>query len=204
MGRLAVQKDFPALVDAFAILRREHPARLVILGEGPERGTIEALIRRRASKTTSLCQGSSTTPMRAWRAWAEPWRLPLAGEGLPTVLIEALAVGTPVVATDCPSGPREILRTAVRQLVPPGDAPSLAGAIACALTSGRPPVPCPTRCRGSCRMSYSTNIKKFSNARFECGSNDRRGLTRGRFTWGGFDGRVGRRPIPAIKIESRP
>jgi glycosyltransferase involved in cell wall biosynthesis len=142
VGRLAVQKDFPALVDAFAILRREHKARLVILGEGPERSTIEAVIRRHGLQDCVALPGFVDNPY-ACMARSAVLALSSRFEGLPTVLIEALAVGTPVVAIDCPSGPREILRDGkFGRLVPPGDTPSLASAIASALTSGRPPVPC--------------------------------------------------------------
>jgi glycosyltransferase involved in cell wall biosynthesis len=141
VGRLAVQKDFPALVEAFAIVRRDHRARLVILGEGPERSTIEAHIRRHHLEDSVALPGFIDNPY-ACMARAAVLALSSRWEGLPTVLIESLAVGTPVVSTDCPSGPREILRNGVLgRLVPPGDVPALAGAIACALTSGRPPIP---------------------------------------------------------------
>ncbi len=141
VGRLAVQKDFPALVDAFAIVRREHRARLVILGEGPERATIEAHIRRHGLEDSVALPGFVDNPY-ACMARAAVLALSSRWEGLPTVLIEGLAVGTPVVSIDCPSGPREILRNGeLGRLVPPGDVPALAGAIASALTSGRPPIP---------------------------------------------------------------
>jgi glycosyltransferase involved in cell wall biosynthesis len=141
VGRLAIQKNFPALVDAFAILRREHDARLVILGEGPERAMIEAHVRRHSLEDCVALPGFVDNPY-ACMAHAAVLALSSHWEGLPTVLIEGLAVGTPVVSTDCPSGPREILRNGkLGRLVVPGDIPALAGAIASALASGRPSIP---------------------------------------------------------------
>jgi glycosyltransferase involved in cell wall biosynthesis len=137
IGRLTVQKDFPALIDAFALVRREHAGRLVILGEGPERSAIEAAVRRQGLEDSVSLPGFVDNPY-ALMARAAVVALSSRWEGLPTVLIESLAVGTPVVATDCPSGPREILRDgAFGALVPPGDVHALARAIAQVLTSAR-------------------------------------------------------------------
>src|SRR4029453_4618375 len=86
VGRLAVQKDFPALVDAFAILRREHKARLVIFGEGPERSTIEALIRRHGLQDCVALPGFVDNPY-ACMARSAVLALSSRFEGLPTVLI---------------------------------------------------------------------------------------------------------------------
>jgi glycosyltransferase involved in cell wall biosynthesis len=141
VGRLAAQKNFRSLVDAFAIVRTKHPARLVILGEGPDRGVIEAQIRRHGLQDNIALPGFVDNPY-ACMARAAVFALSSEWEGLPTALIESLALGTPVVSTDCPSGPREILRDGeLGRLVPPGDVPALASAIADALSSGRPRVP---------------------------------------------------------------
>ena len=120
VGRLLPQKDFATLLRAFALLRSHRPGRLVILGEGPERERLMTLARELDVERDVLLPGFVANPF-AWlgRAWL--FVLSSAWEGLPTVLIEALACGTPVVATDCPHGPREILED-LGPLVPVGDA----------------------------------------------------------------------------------
>ena len=112
------------------------------LGEGPERAAIEARIRRHGLDDSVALPGFVDNPY-ACMARAGVVALSSRWEGLPTVLIESLAVGTPVVSTDCPSGPREILRDgALGTLVPTGDVSALASAIARTLANGRisPPV----------------------------------------------------------------
>jgi glycosyltransferase involved in cell wall biosynthesis len=135
VGRLSVQKNFPALVDAFALIHRDHAARLVILGEGPERDAIESRVRHHRLQDCVALPGFVDNPYSCM-ARAAVLALSSHWEGLPTVLIESLAVGTPVVATDCPSGPREILQDGtLGTLVAPGDIPGLANAIGAVLTS---------------------------------------------------------------------
>lgn len=136
VGRLTRQKDFATLIRAFAALRRNRAARLIILGDGPDRMALEALV-------TELGVGSDVSLLGfrdnalAYMAHSAVFVLSSAWEGLPTVLIEALAAGTRVVATDCPSGPREILQEGrLGALVPVGDVIGLADAIQAAL--GRP------------------------------------------------------------------
>jgi glycosyltransferase involved in cell wall biosynthesis len=141
VGRLTRQKDFPTLVRAFAELRRRRGARLIILGEGEDRPALEALVAELGlSDDVSLPGFRDNAP--AYMARSALFALSSAWEGLPTVLIEALAVGTPVVSTDCPSGPREILQEGrLGALVPVGDAPALASAMERALdrTDTAPP-----------------------------------------------------------------
>lgn len=137
VGRLIQQKNFPVLIQAFAMIRREHNARLVILGEGPERPSLEAQIRQHGLEDCVALPGFLDNPY-ACMARAAVFALSSDFEGLPTVLIESLAVGTPVVSTDCESGPREILRGgALGELVPVGDVPALAQGIARVLSSPR-------------------------------------------------------------------
>ena len=141
VGRLTRPKNFPGLVDAFALLRREHDARLVILGDGPERAAIEARISTHGLESSVSLPGFVDNPFSCM-ARAAVFALSSDHEGLPTVLIESLAIGTPVVSTDCPSGPREILRSGLPgMLVPPGDVPGFARALAWGLASERQPVP---------------------------------------------------------------
>jgi glycosyltransferase involved in cell wall biosynthesis len=130
VGRLTPQKNFALLIDAFAIVKRDHDARLVILGEGPERAALDARIRGYGLQESVALPGFLENPY-ACMARAALVVLSSDFEGLPTVLIESLAVGTPVVATDCESGPREILRGgALGDLVPVGDVAAMARAIA--------------------------------------------------------------------------
>jgi len=132
-GRLTWEKDFPTLIRAFALVRRRRPARLIVLGEGPDRAGLEALVRELGLQADVDLPGFTPNPY-AYMARAAVFVLSSASEGLPTVLIEALASGTRVVATDCRSGPREILDGGrLGPLVPVGDAAALAEGIAAAL-----------------------------------------------------------------------
>lgn len=141
VGRLTRQKDFTTLIRAFAQVRRLRPARLVILGDGEDRPALEALARELGvSADVALPGFRDDAP--AYMAAASLFVLSSAWEGLPTVLIEALAAGTRVVSTDCPSGPREILQEGrLGALVPVGDVASLATAMAEALAQSRQPPP---------------------------------------------------------------
>jgi glycosyltransferase involved in cell wall biosynthesis len=140
-GRLTPQKNFALLINAFALVRREHDARLVILGDGPERAALETEVRRHGVEDCVALPGFLNNPY-ACMARARVFALSSDFEGLPTVLIESLAVGTPVVSTDCESGPREILRGgALGELVPVGDVPALARAISSVLSNPRRPRP---------------------------------------------------------------
>ena len=134
-GRLVASKNFPLLLKAFAKLRERRPARLLILGEGPERGRLEALAHDLALTDCVALPGYVANPYAAFSR-AALFVLSSDHEGLPTVLIEALACGCPVVSTDCPSGPAEILEYGrYGELVPVDDAGALADAMERALRS---------------------------------------------------------------------
>lgn len=138
-GRLTEQKDFDTLVRAFAIVRRARAARLVILGDGRLRGKLEARIAELGLGEAVALPGFTPNPY-AWMARASLFVLSSAWEGSPNVLTEALALGTPSVATDCPSGPREVLDGGrVAPLVPVGDAEALAAAMLATLDDPPPP-----------------------------------------------------------------
>lgn len=107
-GRLSVEKDFPTLIRAFARVREQRRVRLVILGEGEERPRLEALVKALNLQDDVALPGFVHNPY-VYMHRAAALVLSSAWEGLPGVLIEAMAVGTPVVSTDCPSGPTEIL-----------------------------------------------------------------------------------------------
>jgi glycosyltransferase involved in cell wall biosynthesis len=140
-GRLTLQKDYPTLLRAFAAVRAQRPARLLILGEGEARTELEALVRTLKLDADVLIPGFAKNPS-PYMAHAGVFVLSSAWEGLPNALIEALALGTPVVSTDCPSGPREILEGGKwGRLVPVGDPPALAAALLAALSEPRPSIP---------------------------------------------------------------
>ena len=108
VGKLEPQKDFPTLIHAFAKMRQSQRARLMILGWGPDRPQLESLVHDLGLEHEVSLPGYVNNPY-AYMAKAAAFALSSAWEGLPTVLIEAMAVGLPVVATDCRSGPAEIL-----------------------------------------------------------------------------------------------
>jgi glycosyltransferase involved in cell wall biosynthesis len=128
-GKLKPQKDFKTLLRAFAIVRQQRPVKLIICGEGRERDSLMGLARELGIETDVDLIGSVRN-LYAVLARASVFVLSSAWEGLPNVLIEALACGCPVVSTDCPSGPAEILDNgAFGRLVPVGDAIRMADAI---------------------------------------------------------------------------
>ncbi|MFA9460559.1 glycosyltransferase [Thiohalorhabdus sp. Cl-TMA] len=130
VGRLSRQKDFPTLLRAFARLTEEQSARLVVLGEGRDRAELEGMAARLGISGLVDFPGFAANPY-PYMQRADLFALSSAWEGSPNALTEALALGTPVVATDCPSGPREILEEGrYGALVPVGDAPALAEAMA--------------------------------------------------------------------------
>lgn len=139
VGRLVPQKDFPTLLRAFARVRARREARLVILGHGIDeaRAGLEELARELGCGADLDLPGFVRNPF-AFMARAGVFALSSLHEGLPGVLIQALACGCPVVSTDCPTGPAEILEEGrLGPLVPVGDDAALALAIAAALD--RPP-----------------------------------------------------------------
>ncbi|WP_338752825.1 glycosyltransferase [Bacillus sp. FJAT-52991] len=108
-GRLEAEKDFSSLIQAFARVRQKKLAKLIILGEGQEREQLEELIESLGLKDDVWMPGFVVNPY-AYMNKADLFVLSSQYEGLPTVLIEALACGSEVISTDCPSGPREVLQ----------------------------------------------------------------------------------------------
>lgn len=108
VGRLTIKKDFSTLIKAFANLREKVTSRLIILGEGELRPELEAIINNLGIANDVSMPGFVENPY-AFMSRASAFILSSLWEGLPTVLIEAMACGCPVISTDCPSGPREIL-----------------------------------------------------------------------------------------------
>lgn len=134
VGRFAPQKRHDVLLDAWARLDTD---RLLVLLAEPE-PKLQAMIDERGLGGRVRVAGFQANPY-PWIAGADLLVLCSDHEGLPNVLIEALACGTPAVSTDCPSGPREILAAFPECLVPRGDTEALAAAIAGALR--KPPDP---------------------------------------------------------------
>lgn len=129
VGRLAPEKDFQTLIRAFALLRRWRDARLVILGEGNQKSELKRLSQELGVAGEIDLPGFARNPVK-YMARASVLALSSRREGLPNVLLEGLACGIPIVATDCPSGPREILEDGRwGTLVPVGDANAVAAAV---------------------------------------------------------------------------
>lgn len=128
-GRLVALKGYDVLLHAFALVRRRRPARLLILGEGSERAALEALARELGVADDVSMPGFQANPY-AFMANAAVFALTSAWEGLPTVVIEAMACGVPVVATDCTSGLADILdRGRLGRVVAVGDGTAVAEAL---------------------------------------------------------------------------
>ena len=135
VGRLSIQKDFPTLIKAFAILRKQVLARLLILGEGDSRDELESMIYSLGLSEDVSMPGFIENPY-AYMHRTSAFVLSSRWEGLPTVLIEAMACGCPVISTNCHSGPNEILESGkYGHLVPIGDPITLSKAMLQALAN---------------------------------------------------------------------
>jgi len=133
VGRLAPEKGFDTLLRAFARLVERQPSRLLILGEGPLRKDLESLVRRLSLERSVALPGSDPNPLATMKR-ASLFALTSRLEGMPGALIQAMACGTPVVATDCRTGPREILEGGRwGRLVAVDDVEGLANAMASTL-----------------------------------------------------------------------
>lgn len=138
LGRLAHQKGFDLLIEAVATAQLQGDWRLDIWGEGRERKSLDASIDRRRLRQHVFLRGHADQPLEVLRG-ADLFVMSSRHEGLGNVLIEAMACGVPVIATDCPHGPAEIVdggRFGV--LVPAEDVPALARAISRFSREGSP------------------------------------------------------------------
>jgi glycosyltransferase involved in cell wall biosynthesis len=139
VGRLEYQKNVDLLIEAFGRLRADTPCRLAIVGTGAEEASLMALARASPQRDSIAFLGHQANPYRfigrsAVLALCSRW------EGFGNVLVEAMALGTAVVSTACPSGPDEILDDGrLGPLVPVGDAAALAAGIRQCLLSPVPP-----------------------------------------------------------------
>lgn len=163
IGKLEAQKDFPNLIQAFAQVRKSRPCRLAILGWGPDQPQLEALICDFGLEQDAALLGYVDNPY-AYMSKAAMFVLSSAWEGLPTVLIEAMAVGIPVVSTDCPSGPQEILDGGrYGHLVPPGNSQALAEGILEVLNGKGKPVDSNWLHQFTTKASVQHYLNLFSN-----------------------------------------
>ncbi|MCG7948632.1 MAG: glycosyltransferase [Candidatus Thiodiazotropha taylori] len=129
IGGLRRQKDFPTLLRAFAQVRRQQPCRLMILGQGNKEAQLKQLAGELAIEEDFRLVGFVDNPY-VYLKHAGLFVLSSLWEGSPNVLTEALALGTPSVSTDCPSGPFEITQAGeVAPLVEVGDVDGLAKAM---------------------------------------------------------------------------
>ncbi len=129
VGRLSREKDFPTLLRAFALVKQEISAQLMILGEGRDRPLLEQIVKQLNLHGAVAMPGFVENPYPYMRH-ANLFVLSSLWEGFGLVLVEAMACGTPVVSTDCPTGPYEILEGGKwGKLVPVGNPQVLAEAI---------------------------------------------------------------------------
>ena len=138
-GRLTRQKDFTSLLGAFEQVRRSMDCRLIIMGEGELRESLEREVDELGIEDSVLFPGFVDNPFTVMKR-ANLFVLSSAWEGLPNVLIQAMACGTPVVSTDCPSGPAEILENGKwGRLVPVGNVEAMAEAMIATLNDKKHP-----------------------------------------------------------------
>jgi glycosyltransferase involved in cell wall biosynthesis len=165
IGRLTRAKDFPTLLLAFALVRRQMPCRLMILGEGEDRPTLTTLASSTGFAEDIAFPGFVENPYK-YLAHSSLFVLSSLWEGLPTVLIEALALAVPVVSTDCESGPREILMGGLYgKLVNPGDPIALAEAMRETLLQKRTSVDCVQRFQQDrVTEQYRSLVDEISNS----------------------------------------
>lgn len=188
-GRLVEQKDFGTLIEAFRLLLQKRPARLVILGEGEERESLQNQIISSDLQGAVALPGFDRNPYAAMRA-ARLFVLSSRWEGLPTVLIEALAAGVNVVATDCPSGPSEILAGGVGRLVPVGAPRDLAHAMDASLEA---PQEASHLARRAETYSLEQSVERYEALFAELAGREDRGSRQ--VTMNGYDRALFREPI---------
>lgn len=131
VGRLCSQKNHPLLIRAFKHISQKHPEyKLLIYGDGPDRNQLQDLINEYHMSNRIILKGNTAEVATALK-FADIFVLSSNYEGLPNALLEALAAGTPSIATDCPcGGPRMIIDHGVNGLlVPVGDEEKLADCI---------------------------------------------------------------------------
>jgi glycosyltransferase involved in cell wall biosynthesis len=160
IGRITAQKDFITLVRAFKFVREKINAKLVILGDGEEREKLEKEIRKLNLQNEILLPGFVENPYPYFKN-SDIFVLSSRYEGLSNVLIEALAFGLPIVSTDCPAGPREVLENGkYGLLVPVGNYKKMAEAII-AILNNEIVIPKEILIKRALDFEVNRNIKKY-------------------------------------------
>jgi glycosyltransferase involved in cell wall biosynthesis len=157
IGRLSREKAFGHLLEAFGILQREHAAAepaLIIVGEGPERGPLEGQIASMGSGMRVRLAGQVSQVARYYAA-ADVLAISSISEGSPNVLLEAMAARVPVVATKAGGIAEMVRHEESALLVPPGDPPALAAALARLLTQ-------PNEARALAEKAYTLVVEQYS------------------------------------------
>ena len=135
VGRLTKQKGYPHLINSFSLVRKAFPCRLLIIGEGEDREKLLRMAREKALERDVEFLGFQKNPFK-YMARASLFVLPSLYEGFGNVIVEAMALGLPVISTDCPSGPSEIIEDGKNGLlVPVGDEDALSRAMTEVLTN---------------------------------------------------------------------
>jgi len=135
IGRLCLQKDFITLIKAFKIITKNFNAKLIILGEGPERSNLEFLVKQ-LNLESKISLPGFVNDVKPWLSSSDLFVLSSKWEGFGNVLVEALECGLPIVSTNCLSGPSEILENGrYGKLVPTEDPSAMALAIQQSLTA---------------------------------------------------------------------
>ncbi|BBA35204.1 glycosyltransferase [Methylocaldum marinum] len=161
VGELCARKDFATLLKAFAELRSVRPCRLIIGGEGRQRDKLLKLAGDLGVSDDVDFPGFLSNPY-AYMRRAKVFALTSICEGMPVVLIEAMACGTPVVSTDCPSGPKEVLGGGrYGALVAVGDSSAFAGKLAEMLD--RPTSP-EALCEATAPYTISNSARQYLRA----------------------------------------
>ena len=169
VGRLTQQKDFATLLKAFARVSKNRAARLIILGEGPERYRLEFLAKQLGIADKVDLPGFVDNPF-SYMARAHGFVLSSRYEGLGNVLVEALACGCPVVSTDCPSGPAEIISDgddlSIGILVPVRDEVALADAMHTVLATPFDPIARARRQSRAAQFSVERAVEQYMEILF--------------------------------------
>lgn len=163
VGRLEEQKDFPTLIQAVQVLNKEHPVRLLILGEGSQRVILQELIDRLGLHDQVDMPGYKENPY-SFMKHSSLFVLSSKYEGFPSVLVEAMACGVPVISTNCPSGPSEILDEGnFGRLVPVGNITEMAKAI---MTTLGDPINPESSIKRGLEFNFNNAIKAYMQVIF--------------------------------------